>query len=146
MKHYYHINISQYNIVARTYGLDSNGNLINRSATNTQISNALVGGTDLNGRFFSVNSTYYSGVPIPSKLIEELYLQHPVILSYSTGINTGHVVVLTSCEYYISNNGPVITRLITCDPWPSVINISNNGFAAFSDINKILGFWIVRVY
>lgn len=146
---YYGININQLDIVARTFGVDQQGNLINSAASNQQISNSLVGGIDRNGTNFQVTSRYYPGVPIPSELIKELNNQHPVIIAHRSSPTTGHAVVLTACEYIATPTGPIITKLIVRDPWPDQNNIRNKGRIEYTGtdlVSRITGFWIIRIF
>lgn len=146
---YYGVRISQEDIVRRTFGLDSNGNLINRGATNEEITFALNSwGIDYNSRQFTVSAQYYRGIPIPLGLVRELDLPRPIIIAYHTGPQTGHAVVLTACSYLPTNNGPYIQSLIVRDPWPNQQNIMNNGrleYLGTDLVQKISGFWIVQV-
>lgn len=146
---YYGVRISQEDIARRAFGLDAYGNLINRGATDDEITNALnAWGIDYNGRKFTVTAQHYRGVPIPSGLIAELNLARPIIIAYRSSPTTGHAVVLTACSYIPTPNGPFVQSIVVRDPWPSQENIANRGRKEYFGIDlvrKMEAFWIIRV-
>lgn len=147
---YYGLQISQEDIVRRTFGLDFNGNLINRAATDAEITNALnAWGIDYNGIRFTISAQYYLGAPIPSGLVSELNIAHPIIVAYRSGPNTGHAVVLTACSYLPTTYGPNVQSIIVRDPWPSHANILNKGrkeYFGTSLVSQMEAYWIIQVY
>ena len=146
---YYGIGITQEQIVARSYGIDPNGNLPNWAGSFQVITANLNNwNVDNNGRQYLVQASLNSGPPTPSYLIQELSLLHPVLIGYQASSNSGHAVVITACSFVQSMNGPIIQSIVVRDPWPSQENIANNGrveHAGISLANVNQAHWYIRV-
>ena len=146
---YYGVNISQEQIVARSYGVDPNGNLPNWTGNFEVITENLNNwSVDNNGRQYAVRATFNQGAPTPAYLIQELSMKHPVLIGYQSGPNSGHAVVITACSYSESDYGPVIQTLIVRDPWPSDLNISNAGrvvHRGYEIANSIQAHWYIVI-
>jgi hypothetical protein len=146
---YYGIYINQDQIVARSYGTDELGNLPNWPGSFQVITANLNNWSiDNSGRQYFVSAALYWGAPTPAYLIQELSAQHPILIGYSSGSNTGHAVVITACSYVQTMNGPVIQSIVVRDPWPSEDNVNNMGrveYPALDLANRIQGHWYIRV-
>jgi hypothetical protein len=115
--------ITQEMVVARTKGV-----LIDQPGSDQDISNALSGWAWSNdGQVRVIRSWTKPGAPPPQILIQELSQQHPILLTFISGPNSGHAVVITAASYFQTPNGPYIHSLVIRDPWPSPQNIANKG-------------------
>ncbi len=146
---YYGINITQEQIVARSYGADPNGELPNW-AGNWQVITANLNNwsVDNNGRQYLVRAVFNQGPPNPAYLVAELAAGRPVLIGYQSGPNSGHAVVITACRYIETYYGPVIQSIIVRDPWPDPDNVANEGRKEWRGIdlaNLIQGHWFIEV-
>jgi len=124
----YGVNITQGQIVQRTYGTDDYDNLPNWPRTFQAIHNKLNNWSfDNNGRPYRVSAAIGMGAPTPSILVNELLAGKPLIVGYKSSSNSGHAVVVTAVSYYGTPNNPNIQSIVVRDPWPSEINIRNSG-------------------
>ncbi|MFN8255718.1 MAG: C39 family peptidase [Bacteroidales bacterium] len=146
---YYGINITQEQIVARSYGVDAYGNLPNWAGSFPVITANLNNwNVDNNGRQYVVGASLNWGAPTPAYLIQELYTQHPVLIGYQSGPNSGHAVVITACSYTESYYGPIIQSIVVRDSWPSEQNIANLGRVEYPGLNLasvIQAHWYIRI-
>lgn len=146
---YYGVNITQEQIVARTYGVDPYGRLPNWTGSFQAITSNLNNwSVDNFGRRYAVGATLTWGAPTPAYLVQELSAQRPVLIGYSSGPGSGHAVVVTACSYIPTQNGPYIQSIIVRDPWPSPQNISTNGRVEYPGqnlANLIQAHWYIRV-
>ncbi len=145
---YYGIDITQSQIVSRTYGTDNWGNLPDWPASFQTIHNNLNNWSiDNNGQYYEVSAEMGKGTPSPAFLVNELSNGHAVILGYNTG-QGGHAVVVTALSYYPTAYGPQVQSIIVRDPWPSYTNIQNLGrieYPAESLAYNTQAYWSVRV-
>lgn len=146
---YYGINITQEQIVARSYGVDPYGKLPNWTGS-FQVITANLNNWNIDnyGRGYFVNATLNWGAPTPAYLIQELSAQRPVLIGYSSGPNSGHAVVITACSYVPTNMGPMIQSIVVRDPWPSQQNIATNGRVEYPGLNLanvIQAHWYIRI-
>src|SRR5690606_13771337 len=94
---YYGINITQQQIVARTYGVSPTGELPDWAGSVQAITANLNNWSiDASGRRYTVNALHQPGAPNSTFLINELSYARPVLVGYHTGGNTGHAVVITA--------------------------------------------------
>jgi hypothetical protein len=146
---YYGIDITQEQIVARSYGSDPYGNLPNWTGSFYVITANLNNwNVDNNGRQYMVVASLNWGAPSPLYLIQELSEQRPVLIGYQSGPNSGHAVVITACSYTQSPYGPIIQSIVVRDPWPSPQNIANRGRVEYPGINLaniIQAHWYIRI-
>jgi hypothetical protein len=146
---YYGVNITQEQIVARSFGTDGRGNLPNWAGSFQVITKNLNNwSVDNSRRRYTVAASLNSGAPTPAYLVQELSAQRPVLIGYASGPNSGHAVVITACSYIPSNYGPVIQSIVVRDPWPSPANISNNGRVEYPGANLasvIQAHWYIRI-
>ncbi len=120
---WYGLNITQEMVVTRTKGV-----LIDQPGSDQEISNALSGWAWAgNGQRVIIRSFTAPGPPPPRVLIDELSKNHPILLTFISGPNSGHAVVITAASYIPTPNGPYINSLIIRDPWPNQENIDNKG-------------------
>jgi hypothetical protein len=146
---YYGINITQEQIVARSYGVDPNGTLPDWTG-NWQVITANLNNwsVDNNGRQYMVRAVFNQGPPDPLYLVRELAAGHPVLIGYQSGPNSGHAVVITACSYMQTYYGPIIQSVVVRDPWPDQDNIANEGrkeWAGRDLANLIQGHWFIFV-
>ena len=146
---YYGVNITQPQIVARTYDLNPNDPLPNWtgsfSAITANLNNWNIDGS---GKPYIVSASLNFGAPTPAVLIQELSRGHPVIVGYKSGPNSGHAVVITAANYDMSPAGPIIQSVVARDPWPSPQNIENNGRVEYpgAQIASLMqAYWYVQV-
>lgn len=146
---YYGVNITQEQIVARSYGVDPYGQLPNWTGSFQVITANLNNwSVDNSGRSYAVGATLNWGAPTPSYLVQELTAQRPVLIGYRSGSNSGHAVVVTACSYIPSAYGPIIQSIVVRDPWPSQENINNNGRAEYPGqniANLMQAHWYIRI-
>ncbi len=146
---YYGIDISQEDIVRRSYGSDPYGNLPNWTG-NSQTITANLNNWNIsnNGIPYRVSATMGIGAPTPAILLNEMQNGAPVLLGYMSSPNSGHAVVATAVSYSNSYFGPIIQSIIVRDPWPSPQNIMNLGKMEYSGnilASKITAYWYIRV-
>ena len=145
---YLGVDISQEQIVARTYGVETSGNLPNRAGDFQRITGNLNNWSiDNRGRPYVVSSFFGSGAPPPSYLLSELAAGRPVIVGYASGPSSGHAVVITAASWTPSANGPMIRTLVVRDPWPSPENIANRGRVEYTGVSlaqNMRHYWFVR--
>lgn len=142
---YHGIDITQEQIVERTYGVDPYGNLPDWAGSYDVIHQNLNNWSfDNNGRRYIVESYMGWGAPHPEDLLDELAHGFPIIIGYSTGHDTGHAVVLTAASFV----GQEIQTIVVRDPWPSDYNLYNLGrveYDAYDLASHIEVYWIIRV-
>jgi hypothetical protein len=120
---WYGLDVTQQMVVARTKGV-----LIDAPGSDQDISNALSGwALARNGQRVIIRSWAAPGPPPPVVLIRELSQNHPILLTFISGPNSGHAVVITAASYFQTPTGPYINSLVIRDPWPSPENILNEG-------------------
>ena len=146
---YYGVSISQEQIVARTYGTDPYGNLLNWAGSFQAITANLNNwSVDNYGNPYRVMASLNWGAPSPSILLQELNQGRPVIVGYKTGPNSGHAVVITAASFTQSYNGPIIQTIVVRDPWPSQGNIQTAGRVEYSGAqfaSLMQAYWYIRV-
>ncbi len=146
---YYDIDITQRQIVERTYGKDVFGDLPDWAASIETIhSNLNNWSVDNKGKTYIVNAQFGAGAPEPFFLIEELSHQRPVIIGYQSE-SGGHAVVVTALSYYESAIGPVIRSIVVRDPLSSNCEAGKKGrieYEASSLANRIIAHWFIRVF
>lgn len=144
---YYGIPVTQPEIVSRIFG----GPVVT-TASDQVISAALNGwGFNLQGRPVTITSWFAAGPPAPPVLVNELSQGHPILLTFQSGPNTGHVVVITAASYFGTPQGPQIVNMVIRDPFPTPVNVQNlgrveiGGAALGTFIQTVRSHWIVRV-
>jgi peptidase C39-like protein len=146
---YYGINITQEQIVARSYGVESNGAIPNsRGDLKIITANLNNQGVDNNGRPYSVRAVFNRGAPDPAYLIQQLSLHRPVLIGYQCGPTSGHAVVVTACTYIQTTYGPIIQSIQVRDPWPGEDNAAKDGLEEYTGIdlaNRIRAHWFIVV-
>lgn len=146
---YYGVDITQEQIVERSYGADPYGNLPNWTGS-FQVITANLNNWNMDnlGRQYMVAASLNWGAPTPAYLIQELSQQRPVLIGYKSGPSSGHAVVITACSYIQTPSGPYIQSIIVRDPWPSPQNVSTNGrneYPAVNLANLIQSHWYIRI-
>ena len=146
---YYGVNITQEQIVGRSYGVDPGGNLPNWAGSFEVITANLNNwNIDNNGRQYAVMATYGEGPPDPLYMIRQLEAQHPVLIGYQSGPYSMHAVVITACSYIETYNGPIIQTVVVRDPWPSEDNVANEGRLEYTGIELarlIQAHWYIAI-
>jgi hypothetical protein len=94
------------------------GRLVAEAGSNREIVDALnaVGFTQ-EGNFYSSVSVFHPGAPYIPGLIKELEEDRPLIVSYVSGPNSSHVVIIYRAKYQQTPLGPVITSVTLFDPY-----------------------------
>jgi hypothetical protein len=146
---YYKVDISQEQIVERTYGKTYSFDLPDWSANigtiHLNLNNRSI---DNQGNYYVVNAQVGFGAPEPVLLIKELSEQRPVIIAYQANFG-GHVVLITALSYYITDHGPIIRSIIVRDPLLDQNNCYNKGrveYDARTLASRINAYWFVRVF
>lgn len=146
---YYGVDISQWDIVYRTYGTDPYGRLPDWSGSIGAISANLNNwNIDKSGRSYAVRSIWKYGSPQPTEFLSELISGRPIILGYKSGYGSGHAVVVTGASFISTKMGPIIQSVTVRDPWPSRQNIINNGKVVYSGAEfagLMEAYWYIRV-
>jgi hypothetical protein len=120
---YYSIPIAQSQIVQRVYGA-----VVNQPGSDAAINASLNGwAINVQGAPHIVRSVVAQGLPAPVVLLDQLNRGRPILLTFITGPNSGHAVVITAASYRPTQAGPYITSLVTRDPWPSQANVAADG-------------------
>jgi hypothetical protein len=144
---YYGLSVTQAEVVSRIFG----GPAVT-TASDSVISAALNGwGFNKFGRPVTITSWGAPGPPNPAVLLNELSQGHPILLTFQSGPNSGHAVVITAASYFPTPQGPQIVRLIIRDPYPTSVNVQNlgrvdvGGPALGPFIATVRSHWLVRV-
>jgi hypothetical protein len=143
---YYGVEVSQDEIVQRSYGSDPLGNLPNWPGSwQTITANLNNWGVDDNGSQYVVSAQMGAGPPHPGVLLQELSQEHPVLLAYMSTPNSGHAVVGTAASYTPPG---MVNTIVVRDPWPSAQNKLNNGRNEYDGAvlaSRMQMYWIIRV-
>ncbi len=144
------VRISQERIVARSYGVDPQGNLPDWAGSWEVITSNLNNWDldEMTGRPYAVACQYGQGPPPPQVLLNELARGQPIILACSMGGGGGHAVVITAVTFVPTPMGPSIQTITIRDPWPSPENAATGGrqvVPAAQFAGSMRGYWIVRV-
>jgi Papain-like cysteine protease AvrRpt2 len=144
---YYGIPASQQEIVTRTYGWP-----IDVGGSDGAITAAMNGlGRNLGGQIHVIHSLNGPGFPPPMVLVNELNRQHPILIAFATGPNSGHAVVVTAASFVPGPMGPQVLSLVIRDPWPSPFTVATEGIIEIAGPNLALftqtvrGYWLVGV-
>jgi hypothetical protein len=139
---YYGINLTQSQIVYRTFGTNNWGDLPNWAGSIENIHENLNNwNIDNSGSPYNVHASFYQGAPNVNWLINELQSGHPVLIAYING-TSGHAVLITGCNYSMKNGNYLIHTLTVRDPWPGNGRITYNGYDIAS---RIQAHWYIRV-
>ena len=125
---YHGVGITQQQIVARSYGTDSWGNLPDWSGSFDVITRNLNNWSiDNYGQEYAVSAVLSWGAPSAAVLIEELQNGRPMIISYWNSPVSAHAVVLTAATFSQTAYGRFIHSIVVRDPWPTPANVLNKG-------------------
>ena len=146
---YYGVDINQEQVVARSYGIDENGNLPDWPASFNLITENLNGWEiDSNGRQHLLHAVMGYGPPAPADLINELSNGKPVIVAYRSGPGSSHAVVITGLSYIDSPDGPLVRSITVRDPWPDDHDLKFLGkldYSAKSLAQQVEAFWFISL-
>lgn len=146
---FYGVDITQEEIVERTYGVDKSGYLPDWPANNETVHlNLNTGDIDNNGTIYNVSSKIGYGPPGPRLLIKELDAGRPIVLGYQSGRTSKHLVVITAVKFRIENRKPIIEKIIVRDPSPTPENIRRRGrkeWGGYYLAQRMKVYWQVRV-
>ncbi len=139
--------VKQKDVVQRIYG-----KTIDAAATEGAVTEALSGTAyTRSGQQVNIYSAYRRGAPDPNVLMREMGKQHPILITFRTGKNRLHAVVITAAEYLPTRSGPVVTSLLIRDPSPTrrhpggeMIRVSGQNLIRF--LPKINSYWLVEVH
>ena len=145
---YYGVQVTQEQIVERSFGVKRNGQLPNLTASPEVITaNLNKWGVDNKGQRYRVKATWGRNAPRPDLLLREMEANHPVIIGYE-GNEGGHAVVITAVGFLNTQGGPSIEEIVVRDPWPSRRNSRRRGRIVYDGLNfanKIGDYWFIRV-
>ena len=143
------VDITQEQIVRRTYGVDPAGRLPDWTgdfrAITANLNNWSI---DNRGKKYVVRAIVGIGPPAPTVLLEELSNGRAVMIGYATGPDSGHAAIVTGASYIPTPQGPAIQSLILRDPFPTRKNIRNGGRVEVPGADlaaSIRHHWIIRV-
>ncbi len=144
---WYGVAVKQKDVVQRIYG-----KTVNAAATESAVTEALSGTAyTRSGRQVTIYSAYRRGAPDPDVLMREMGKRHPILITFRTGKNRLHAVVITGAEYLPARRGPVVTSLLIRDPSPTrrhpggeMIRVSGQNLIRF--LPKINSYWLVEVH
>jgi len=146
---YYGVDITQAQIVERTFGRLPWGGLPNQAGDPRVITDNLNNWSiDNRGRPYIVRCILGQGAPNANILIRELSQQRPVIVGYTSGPQSAHAVVITAVSYINSPRGPIIQTIVVRDPWPSPEHIRSMGRVEYPGAvlaNRMQHYWYVNV-
>jgi hypothetical protein len=144
---WYHIPVTQEMIVNQI-----KGGLFDAGGTDEEISrglSTLASGAD--HRIHEIRSSTAQGPPPVPFLISELGQGHPILLTFATGPNSGHAVVITAASYVLTPMGPYIKSLVIRDPYPSPQNVQTMGRIEIGEqalvafLPLVSRYWLVSV-
>ena len=143
------VDITQEQIVARSYGRDPYGQLPNWAGSFDIITRNLNNrSVDNSGREYIVTSAFGMGVPSVQVLLSELAKGRPIIIAYRGSITGGHAVVITGASYVSTPNGSQVLSIIVRDPDPSPQVQASNGRLEYQAgwlASRMQAYWLVRV-
>lgn len=149
MLNYYGIPVTQEEIVKNTFGTNRYGELPDVPASHRIMTENLnTAAKDEQGKLKEIRAELHFGSPDPSYLIEQLALEHPVLISYETGESTEHAVIITGVSYVETSHGPELDKIIVRDPWPSEEKLSNLGRVEYDGLrfsNLITAYWEIDI-
>lgn len=146
---YNELDLSQAEIVRRSFGTDPYGNLPNWTGNFEVITRNLNGwNLDNAGAPYRVSSLMNWGAPPPAYLIDELTAERPVLVGYRTGPQSGHAVLITAASFIQTPQGPEIQSVVVRDPMPTrdqPKEASRYEYPAFRFAHKIQAYWFVQI-
>ena len=129
---YYGVSVTQETIAKKIHGTADN-----IPGSDEDISAALTGWR-VSGSQDKTRSTQGRGLPTPQVLVSELSAGRPLLITFSTGPNTGHAVVITAAGFLRTANGINVRSLVIRDPWPSRENVATSGRVQYDNLNLAL--------
>lgn len=138
---YYGFNITQADIVQRTFGavVPTTGNWIQM----TQNLNYL--GQAPNGKNVLVSATVYFGSPSAEAIINHLKQKKPIIMAFNNpNTFSGHAIMVTAVDYHFVGNKAVIDQLVIRDPFPyNPQHVKNKGKLVIQNNINPTNIWLV---
>lgn len=122
---HYGFNVSQADIVQRTFGAE-----IHTTGNWLQMTNNLnYLGKSADNKDILVSATVYAGSPSAESIINHLKQNKPIIMAFQNpGTFSGHAVLITAVKYKFINNKAVISSFIVRDPFPyNQQHVNNRG-------------------
>jgi|GEM_PF-1194728 len=140
---YYNIPVTQEDIVKKTFGTNRYGELPDLPASHEVMTENL----NAVGRLKKIQADLYYGVPETAYLIEQLKLERPVLISYETGEETEHAVIITGISYLETPYGPELQSIIVRDPWPGTEKQATLGRVEYGPRfqSLITAYWDLRI-
>jgi len=138
---YYGFDVSQPEIVARTFGgaIPAAGNWIQITQNLNYV------GQDAKGKNVLVSASVYWGSPSSEVIVNHLKNNNPIIMAFhnpSTFI--GHAVVITGVEYSVINGRVKIHNVTVRDPFPySPAHVANGGRVTYPNNIQPTHIWLV---
>lgn len=138
---YYGFNITQNEIVTRTFGasVPSTGNWIQMTNNLNYLGNTA------NGERVLVSATVYAGSPSSEAIINHLKQNKPIIMAFHNNATfTGHAILITGVDYHYAGNRAVIDRVTIRDPFPyNPQHIANGGKVVIPNTIRPTNMWLV---
>ncbi len=127
-----HVPVTQDQIVKRVFGRQEN-----KPATVFQIMQAIDGWHSIYEGKKVVVTAFLE--PSGEQILQDLYLNYPVILALKTGNKIGHAVVVTAAKYKVVNGRKEIRYFLVRDPWPENPSAARLDQPFFKDIKGAIG-------
>ncbi len=106
-----HVPVTQDEIVKRVFGRK-----VNEPATMLQIMQAIDGWRSVYKGKTVVVTAFLE--PSSEQILQDLYLNYPVILALKIGNKIGHAVVVTAAKYTLVDGRKRVDYFLVRDPWP----------------------------
>ncbi len=127
-----HVPVTQDQIVERVFG-----RRVNKPATVFQIVQAIDGWHSVYKGKKVVVTAFLE--PSGEQILQDLYLNYPVILALKTGKRIGHAVVITAAKYRVVKGRKEIRYFLVRDPWPENPSAAKLDPPFFKDIEGAVG-------
>ena len=139
---YYGLQISQPEIVQRTFGaaIPKTGNWIQMTNNLNYL------GTTPEGKRMLVSATVSMGSPSSEAIINHLKQKKPIIMGFMNPATfSGHAILITGVDYQFIGNKAVISRIIIRDPYPyNPMHVQNKGKIIIPNMLPPTNIWLVE--
>ena len=127
-----HVPVTQDEIVKQVFG-----HQVNKPATMLQIMQAIDGWRSVYKGKTVVVTAFLE--PSSEQILQDLYLNYPVILALKVGNRIGHAVVVTSAKYTLVGGRKRVDYFLVRDPWPNNPSEARLDPPLFKDIIGAVG-------
>ncbi len=138
---YYGFNISQSEIVQRTFGsvIPTTGNWIQVTENLNYM------GTDKDGKRVLISASVFMGSPTAEAIVNHLKQKKPIIMAFhNPGTFVGHAILVTGVEYEIIIGRVIIRNVTVRDPFPySPQHIQGGGRMVIPNTVNPTNIWLI---